>query len=1282
MKKNIKLVISVIFLLIVMAIPTGVVFAGSPSLGGQNGGGSNAGGGGVCLDSTNCVRGWGTRVTLLYYDFNGTGDFTPIKSYVISRSVGTLSGLPGPSGNGYISNGQAQLPAWSASKLTSGHLQVFEGKVPLNGVWYAGVITSTDTNAVNPYSQGAAYAAWVENLTNGIFSATQPQGLKQPGGRTPANGRPTAEDLAWKFGLTVWRGNGTFNMYQHINSREYGKYYIAVEPIYETYKNPHTKTVEVHEPLPYTYQDGTKNSYCCGGACGLSSTGSTYRNCAPHLKDIKKVPNMVNTDCSKRFDAAYCMREPNSTELKNSSGLRTARSGGQKNYIRSISNPKGGTENRYCNAAGGNCKYYVGPNERTALVKSGGVYELITAADRSKATKATTPGVAVGVAFYYLKGNCRDECYGKTGTDRLKCAEKFCDGYEYDPNKPYDKESCVKECMDVEGQRCKAMFRPQQKEDIRAYCKLFWKDDKAGYKSEEECFNDCSCEDCGSTSCTDYDPYKDDPTKPNIDQKTSCGTVEGGYKTCDTSDYTHPVIERRKYYTVSCVEKSKFDFRDTSKELLVPGEGLYYDVNLDGNKMCRVYFDVKAWELDYASIHSKDPSASQKLAAMRKHYEDFNKAFAPKNANGGYGDIATFTSILGFNDYNLKKVEVNAQFNEVINRPPVQNVLSKVYYLLMENQARREDTIANLKTEKIELINSHSSAQSGTKLVNHYQTASVRSGHYQMPGQCLTHDGNANVYEPTGERCDDGTEPQKVYYTSLLAMTINKLPAGMRHEVIANASTKYDEGGNTYYTSSRDVCTFNFKCEGDDCPPYDGGKCTITVKSGQRVPGVENGYTGPVELELGIVDLPDTANGKPVIIAAGMDTTQLFDPTTIEWLKTVLDTSNSCSNKPVMVYGKIKTDTGDIECELPLNFIGDCGNNLWCEIEPVKKNLYRIAAKGSLASSAQYFYSIRGGTPIQIQPDANNNGFYISTNESATSIVGIVKSGGNTAYCSAGGRCTDYFQPTETNAISKYCQSNWKTDLAGYTSANDCENRCANDCTNPDGCPNGALSRRCVDRFKKDEVKEIKDYCLANWSKDLGGYKSAEDCINGCTSTKAVCSVIKDRTYAGIAEACKTNDLLGYFGSSQNCASICCEDTGVCSGSRDYVYRPVNSNNPFPDSYLDQDSLNKNRPIGGNWYGRQDNITKTSEVVAQKGNEYVIKLNADTIRAIRQDNANYNKNNEGNVYVDYIYSKEAADRLKSGEKGNVVYESKFIHNNGDGGFNKIFTIIDREANNQ
>lgn len=1334
-EKIVKLFIGIL-LLVVLSLPL-TVSAGS--VGGSAGGGATAGGsGGGCTDSRNCVRGWGTRVTLVYYDFDGRylakDAYVPIKAYMVARPAYDVEG-PGHGADGDFDNGEALLPGWNSRTLMNApNLQSWEGQ----GVsrWYAGNLKSdVDTAAVNPYDSEGGYFQWVESLRNGVFSSNQPQGLKQPasqGGGTPADARPTERDLAWKYGLKLWRQHctpaqlkdsmwscgGSFTkamIYTHINVEQLGKYYVAVEPIYETFLNPnqpkYKETWSDQVKYAYTEKTGEKTIYYCNDSRVTWTYYST--KCTGRKKtDKEDVYETTNTNCKERKKAkttqgqvaadfnmnAKCWRNPNAAEIKQSAKIHTARSGGQKNYLRSISNPEGNWENRFCDA--GNCGWHVGPSRSTALVKSGGVYNLISASARNSATSSTpyakwkgdSRNVAVGIAFYYLNTNCRDACYGKTGDDKLICAESFCDSYGYNRNKPEEKKICVQECLPESGKRCTDSYEPDQVNEIKEYCKLYWKEDEAGYASESECVEQCTCsgEDCPSNSCADYDPNAGDATKPNVGQNTSCGNVEGGYKTCDSSNYSHPAIDQRKYYTVSCVEKSKFDFRDVSKTLLIPGQGLYYDVKLDGNKICRVYFDVNAWNIDYAGIHSKDPDAKAKLAAMEKHYQDFNRAFAPTVSNPDQGDIPTFNEVLKgeFKQYKLENVSVDAQFNEVINR---KNELSKRYILISEDQTAHQDSIANLKTDTLLLV--HAGSVKRVK-VNNYQTSSVRAGHYQMPGQCLTHDGNAEVYEPTGETCNDGTIPQKLYYTSLLAMTRDVLPAGMKHEVIANAKAFYD-GGQQEYTSSRDVCTFNFECkDGDEnCPPPcdpsdpdcpEAGKCVITVKSGERVPGIDNAYFGDVELELGIVGLPDTK-----INAAGMDINQLFDPTAIEWLKTINDTADRCSNKPLMVYGKVKlSDGGELECELPLNFIGNCPEgDLACKITKEKRNLYRIEATGRYASSALYYYSIRGGTQVRLQPDANNNKYYINTNEEAATIVGIVKANGLTAYCPAASRCTDYYQPTETSAINKYCDKNWSTDLAGYVSAEDCKNRCVSDdeygCTNPDGCPSGSLSRRCVDRFKKDEVKEIKEYCLARWDKDLGGYKSAEDCITGCTSTKALCSTINNPSYTTIYAACYNNPLLlANFARPQNCANICCEDTGVCSGSRDYVYRPVSMSNPFPDSYLDANSVNNTRPIGGNWYGKQNNITKTAELVSVKGNEYVIKLDAETIRAIKLDNANYNKNNEGNVYVDYIYSTEAADRIRSGKTSNAIYESKFIHDIGDGGFRNIFTIIDREVVNQ
>ena len=1211
MKKVIKSFIYIL-LLGVIFIPT-VVIAATP-LGGENAGlGGSGGSGGPCRDI--CVQGWGARVTLVYYDYDGTKNVTPIASYLVYDT----------------SNDNEWTNAFVAS---SDSLKVWEGKAVPSRV--LGRIQGVSGNSINPSKNGAAFAAWVEDTTNGVFGYVQPQGLKQPGCGTPTASRPTECDLAAKFGLTLYYSNSSSGSRGGINGSELGKYYIAVEPFYETYRK----------------DDGEKEYYPPRG----KGTGT----------------------------------------------LRTARQGGDGKYLRSIGNPKGGVKNRYCDADGQNCKYYVGPNDEIALVgTTNHPYKLVTMEELGS-YRGTPKNKAAGIAFYYLRNQCRESCGMLGGDAKFACAERVCDVITpYDAKNPNAKAACISECV-TNKESCKSKFNVDQVTEITAYCKKSWSKDAEGYDSEKACLDHCLSTE--SNTCIKDDPHKETQVVSNVGIMTICGSVDGGYKICDDSEPDTIPINARKYYTVSCIETSKFDYLDTRKQPLIPGEGLYYDVKLDGNKLCKIFFDIKSWQFDYASVHSKDIDAAERLRILREYLEDFNDAYAPKNANQ-VATIAEFKKLLKLSDdyidYDVKRVTVNAKFEEIIDGD---SKTSRTYNLVREQSMEEIDAVTNIDQQVIKLVNQHSSNPGGQRQVNYYQTNSTRKVNYLLKGQCLATDGHGLSYEvEEGQNCNDNTTPKRLYYTSLKAMTKGTLPPGMEHKVITNAAIT--DAGNTAYVSSTDTCTFEFKCTDDECPPPEicdpdtdpecppskGGKCVITIKNGQRVPGVENGYTGDVEVELGmeIDGIPNTD-----IIAAGISIEQIFNPTGVDWTKIINDTSTECSNKPIMVYGKIKTETlGDIECEAAINFVSDC-HDLDCEIvsEDNDKKLYRITATGSLAGSALYFYRINGGEEIKIVKDANNGKYFIhldklSDKEVAAAITGIVKANGKVAYCSANGRCTDYFQKTEEAAISEYCKSNWTTDLAGYTNPKDCEDSCKEVCTDPNGCGDGAIKpRSCINEFNKDDVKEIKEYCATNWSTDLGQYKNSEDCYIGCTSVKAVCnvSVIPNPSYESIYQYCSTNATLkDAFGSVENCATMCCKDTGICSGSG-YVYRPVSQFNPFPDSYLDSASLEKSRDVGANWYGKQDLITKKTAEKVVNGDEYVIVLDSNSIKKIRQSNANYNKEliankKEGNVYLDYVYS----DSTKASVGNDAVYVSKFIHDKdaADGGFNQYFEIINRKPNN-
>ena len=145
--------------------------------------------------------------------------------------------------------------------------------------------------------------------------------------------------------------------------------------------------------------------------------------------------------------------------------------------------------------------------------------------------------------------------------------------------------------------------------------------------------------------------------------------------------------------------------------------------------------------------------------------------------------------------------------------------------------------------------------------------------------------------------------------------------------------------------------------------------------------------------------------------------------------------------------------------------------------------------------------------------------------------------------------------PTAYDAIRKYCNESWKTDINGYTSYNDCYNRCSN------------RKNTCKTTVKCNDDDDVKKYCENSTNLSNDGYKSIEMCINDCS----------------------------------------CKDTG----GLEYLYRPIavggapGEYNAFP-----------NRKAGTNWYG-YENLTLDDKF--DEDPIYTIELNQETIRTLKNE---------------------------------------------------------------
>lgn len=213
----------------------------------------------------------------------------------------------------------------------------------------------------------------------------------------------------------------------------------------------------------------------------------------------------------------------------------------------------------------------------------------------------------------------------------------------------------------------------------------------------------------------------------------------------------------------------------------------------------------------------------------------------------------------------------------------------------------------------------------------------------------------------------------------------------------------------------------------------------------------------------------------------------------------------------------------------------------------------------------------------------------------------------------------------------------------------------------------------CTALFKAAEYDKIKDYCETNWLSDTANYSSAKDCFNSCSYGNNTCKNNPDfdsSDEAAVERYCEVSYLQDGYKNEASCINDCLDlskpdDGELCLGvACDYLYRPISLIDPFPN----------NRRPGYNWYGKEIYITDdllNPVLNPSTPAEYVIELSPDRIDTIRSQTLRYNATHEGgNAYIDYVYEN---DNNRDGK-----YVSKFIHANdiGEGGFYSFFTLIE------
>lgn len=244
-------------------------------------------------------------------------------------------------------------------------------------------------------------------------------------------------------------------------------------------------------------------------------------------------------------------------------------------------------------------------------------------------------------------------------------------------------------------------------------------------------------------------------------------------------------------------------------------------------------------------------------------------------------------------------------------------------------------------------------------------------------------------------------------------------------------------------------------------------------------------------------------------------------------------------------------------------------------------------------------YSILSNTSKKIKGSVTYNGTVIDCSIEINNIEPPTPSGKT---------CTKLYKPSEYDSIRNYCNENWYNDTSNYNNAT----HCYESCTTSEGDEEPG-DEFCKNLYSKDQLSEIKSYCMDKNKRKKDGYSSYSMCFSDC---------------------------------SGNNESI----------KKDYIYRTILINNPFP-----------NRTAGSNWIGYENYIIKENDsdteyfdktTLSNDSAEYIIELDSSTIKQIRKNT----KDNGG-------LGKTALQYDGTYKEG--IYKSNFIKD-----FNKNFICVD------
>ncbi len=225
-----------------------------------------------------------------------------------------------------------------------------------------------------------------------------------------------------------------------------------------------------------------------------------------------------------------------------------------------------------------------------------------------------------------------------------------------------------------------------------------------------------------------------------------------------------------------------------------------------------------------------------------------------------------------------------------------------------------------------------------------------------------------------------------------------------------------------------------------------------------------------------------------------------------------------------------------------------------------------------------------------------------------------------------------------------------------------CENSQNLDCVEEDlSCEN------------KNDPRWLRDYCERSYKCDKHNFTTFEECYSYYdpgSKCPAYENIECRDGYYKLKSWCESNTdtFCGGEDAVYQCIQRCMGSTTTCIQSDKYVYRPIDNNCPFPNSYLNiegasEGCIDGDRQVGTNWLGLD------RKVITEEGNrvynkeEYVIDLNPSNISQIKAKEADKDNYYQYNDARDNPNNKNS-DKCHDGKFGSTIpyngYCSAFV----------------------